>query len=516
MRLPGYIISILVSLILVNACSEVSSDTPVLVQIFTANKDNVNKTELFVVFSDGSEAKLSGELTVGGNVIDAAVSPDSLFVAYIADQEVDNFFELYVVPADGGSAAIKLSGTSASGGNGNIDVGNQKTAINWSPDSSKVAYVASQDIVGLQELFVSAVDGSSNIKVSGSQTAGSVGVGVGDDVYWSPNSAFIAYSAEQEVNGLKEIFVSTPDGLVNRKVSGVMTTGVGAGAESGQIFWSPDSNFIAYSARQESTAVLELFVSTPDGLGNSKASGAMVGGGNVALSPAPFWSPDSSQISYMADQDVDGELELFAGSPAGLFNNQLSGALPVGAGANVNTESVQYSPDGSAIIYLANQNNTFDELFISLADGTNNIRVSADVVVGGGSIMQAAWSPDGLTNINLTTNVPANFATIDSIEWSPDGTKVAYVYSDTNLTTDGQLNIADIASSSSIVVTNTLTKPALDSRNVLTFKWSDDSERLTFLAHDESNVNELFVIQNGTIDKLSGGLVAGGSVGAHF
>lgn len=540
MRLPRCFILILMSIVFISACSEVSETNTRVIQVFTANKDNVNKSELFAIFSDGAISKLSAELTVGGNVIDVAVSPDLQFVAYIADQEVDDKFELFVVPVSGGDV-IKLSGTSASGGNVNILVGAQKSAINWSPDSTRIAYVASQDIAGLEELFVSTVDGTSNIKVSGVQTAGSVGVGVSDDIQWSPNSAFIAYSAEQEVNGLKELFVSTPDGLVNRKISGVMVAGVGAGVEPAQIFWSPDSNFIAYSARQDSTSVLELYVSTPDGLSNVKASGVMVVGGNVATSPAPFWSPDSSQVTYLADQDVDGELELFAGTPDGLVNNQLSGALPVGAGATLSTESIQYSPDSGQIIYLATQDNTFNELFISQADGANNNRVSDDVLVGSGSIMQAAWSPDGsriayaatldaegpklfvvspggTSNISLTANVPGAFATIDSLEWSPDGTKIAYVYSDNDLATDGQLNIADVASATSIVVTNTLTKPALDARDVRTIKWSDDSARLTYLAHDDANVNELYVIQaeSGTIDKLSGDLATDGFVGALF
>jgi len=533
--LAGYIL-ILISSILFSACSEVNNDSVFIVEVFTGTKDNANKTELFAVNSDGSEVKLSGDLTVGGNVIDASVSPNGQFVAYIADQELNDSFELFVVPA-GGGVVIKLSGTSASGGNGNINVGSQNTAINWSPDSRNVAYVASQDINGLSELFVSAIDGSNNIKVSGSQTTGSVGVGVSDDIYWSPNGVFIAYSAEQDVNGLKEIFVSTSDGLINRKMSGVMVGG--AGAESGQIFWSPDSNFIAYSARQEDVNILELFVSTPDGLSNNKVSGAMAVGGNVAISPTPFWSPDSSQITYLADQNNVGQFELFRGSSVA-FLGQLSGVPTGGGSADVNATSIQYSPDSTAIIYLSNQDNVFNELFVNEAGGKNNVKISANVVVGGGSIMQAAWSPDGTkiayaatldasgpklfvvspdgsANTSLTINVPNGISTIDSLEWSPDGTKIAYIYSDTNPLTAAQLNIADVTSGSSLVVTNTMSTPVLDSRNVLTYKWSADSSRLTFVAHDDSaNTPELFSFQSGIVEKLSGSLSADGSIGAFF
>jgi len=538
MRLSAGYILILISSILISACGEVNNGSVFIVEVFTGTKDNANKTELFAVNSDGSEVKLSGDLTVGGNVIDVAVSPNGQFVAYIADQELNDSFELFVVPV-GGGAVIKLSGTSASGGNGNINVGSQNTAINWSPDSRSVAYVASQDIIGLSELFVSAVDGSSNIKVSGSQTTGSVGVGVSDDIYWSPNGVFIAYSAEQDVNGLKEIFVSTPDGLINRKMSGVMVGGVGAGAESGQIFWSPDSNFIAYSAHQEDVNILELFVSTPDGLLKNKVSGAMVVGGNVTISPAPFWSPDSSQITYLADQNNVGQFELFRGSSVG-FLGQLSGVPAGGGSANVNTTSIQYSPDSTAILYLSDQDNVFNELFVNAADGKNNNKISASVNNGGAGIMQAAWSPDGTkiayaasldasgpklfvvspdgsANTSLTTNVPNGISTIDSLEWSPDGTKIAYIYSDTNPLTSAQLNIADVTSESSLVVTNTMSTPVLDSRNVLTYKWSADSSRLTFISHDDSaNTPELFSFQSAIVEKLSGSLSTDGSIGAFF
>ena len=540
MRLPVGFIIILISIILLNACSEVDTDTPVVIQVYAAKKDNVNKTELFAILSDGSEVKLSGDLTVGGNVIDVAISPDGLRVAYIADQEVAGFFELFVATF-GASGVIKLSGTSATGGNLNIEVGNQKTAINWAPDSSRIAYVASQDTAGLNELFVSTVDGLSNLKISGAQIGGTFnGVGITDDIYWSPNSLFVAYRAEEDNLNFNEIYISSADGITNRKVSGdMLTSGGNGGAAPGQIFWSPDSRFVAYLARQESPNILELFISTPDGLTNTKINGSMVASnGNVQTSPAPFWSPDSSQITYMGDQNLNGEFELFAGTTDGLSNPQLSDPL---VGTTVNTESLLYSPDGSAVLYLAPQDNAFDELFVSSADGAANIRASANVLVGAGGdrIMQAAWSPDGLkiayaatldasgpklfivspdgtANTILTANVPAGFNTIDSIEWSPDGSKVSYVYSDNNLATDGQLNIADVASSTSSVVTNTLTLPQLGSRDVSTIKWSADSQRLTFMAHDDSGDNELYVIQSGIIDKLSGDLVVNGSVSAFF
>jgi hypothetical protein len=73
--------------------------------VFLADKNTDDVNELFAAFDDGTDIiRLSGRLTAGGDVIAFAVSPDGLLVAYLADQETDNRFELYVVPADGGTA----------------------------------------------------------------------------------------------------------------------------------------------------------------------------------------------------------------------------------------------------------------------------------------------------------------------------------------------------------------------------------------------------------------------------
>ena len=57
--------------------------------VFSADKDSDGTVELYASFSDGTEIiKLSGTMVAGGNVVDFKVSPDGIYVAYVADQDL--------------------------------------------------------------------------------------------------------------------------------------------------------------------------------------------------------------------------------------------------------------------------------------------------------------------------------------------------------------------------------------------------------------------------------------------
>ena len=77
-------------------------------------------------------------------------------------------FELYTSTPDGASNNVKVSGTLVTGGN---------TFNNsWVSDSSRLVYRADQDSDNVFDLYTSTPDGTSNVKISGTATAGAVGV----------------------------------------------------------------------------------------------------------------------------------------------------------------------------------------------------------------------------------------------------------------------------------------------------------------------------------------------------
>jgi hypothetical protein len=62
-------------------------------------------------------------------------------------------FELYVVPVDKApnETAVKVSGTMA--GNGILQLPSGEYVFGWTPNSSRLAYIADQNIINEFELF---------------------------------------------------------------------------------------------------------------------------------------------------------------------------------------------------------------------------------------------------------------------------------------------------------------------------------------------------------------------------
>ena len=118
-------------------------------------------------------------------------------------------------------------------------------------------------------------------------------------IYWAPDSSRIAYIADQEVDDRWEAYTSFPTTSTgNVKVSGDLVSG---GDVLG-VYWAPDSSRIAYVADQDTDEIDELYTSLPDGSNIVKVNGTLVAGRNVEdLS----WAPDSSRIAYRADQDIN-------------------------------------------------------------------------------------------------------------------------------------------------------------------------------------------------------------------
>jgi hypothetical protein len=86
--------------------------------VFLGDVETTGVDELFRAPIDGSSAhaKISATTMIaGGDVYDFSISPDGVRVAFTADAEVNNQYELWSVATGGGSVA-KISGTMVSGG----------------------------------------------------------------------------------------------------------------------------------------------------------------------------------------------------------------------------------------------------------------------------------------------------------------------------------------------------------------------------------------------------------------
>src|SRR6185369_6050979 len=96
---------------------------------------------------DGSAAgaSLTPAFVAGGSVEHYELSPNSDRVVYLADQDVNERFELYSAPFDGSAAAVRLNGDLVANG----DVAGpafptSEGAFQITPDGQRVVYRADQ------------------------------------------------------------------------------------------------------------------------------------------------------------------------------------------------------------------------------------------------------------------------------------------------------------------------------------------------------------------------------------
>ncbi|MFO7687418.1 MAG: hypothetical protein R6V60_15150 [Desulfobacterales bacterium] len=141
---------------------------------------------------------LTGTLQSLGEVNEFQWSPDSVRLAYRADQFVDNRFDLLTVLANGSRLPDLVSRLT----NDSSEVRD----FAWSPDSSRIAYIADQEAVGVLELYTDNAVGTSNRRVSAELSAG-------ENVsafLWAPDSSLIAYQANQDEINVQELYVTLP------------------------------------------------------------------------------------------------------------------------------------------------------------------------------------------------------------------------------------------------------------------------------------------------------------------
>ena len=150
---------------------------------------------------EGEAERLNKEMVALGSVdyYYIVVSPDSQHVVYRADQETFAVDELYSVPIDGpASEGVKLNSALPEGG----DVDFKNFAV--SPDSSRVVYVADQEIDEVDEIFSVPITGpaTSGVKLNDPLPLG----GDVENFKINPNSSSVIYRADQETNDILELY----------------------------------------------------------------------------------------------------------------------------------------------------------------------------------------------------------------------------------------------------------------------------------------------------------------------
>ncbi|MCG6968422.1 MAG: LpqB family beta-propeller domain-containing protein, partial [Gammaproteobacteria bacterium] len=350
---------------------------------YLANQDDTNKNELYTSAAATSldNEKVNGILPIGGNVSQYGWAPNGSRIAYRADQNNDVPYELWTATPTGGSIT-QVSGNNATSVN----------SFAWAPDSSRIAYVADEDINDIFELYTVLPDGTGGVQVSTNVT--NPGFNVIGIPSWSPDSSRIAYVADLDANEVFELYTSQAAVATNSiKVNGTL---LGGNVLTGPVLgaapaWSPDSTALAFVAQQNTTGI-GVYVGKANGTGTVKVSGAT----NTAVLLGPYeevWAHDGSRLAYMADQDTVNTLDLYTTIPTG--NTNIVKITPTPVQNNSLKSFGKWAPDSSYIAYVSAQD-TADvaELYMSKPTGGNNQNISGALVFEGDVDSQRfEWAP---------------------------------------------------------------------------------------------------------------------------
>ena len=172
-----------------------------------------------MLIAGGTRTRLNGTLGSGGDVLDHAISPDSTRVVYLADQNVDALNELWSVPVGGGTAT-RLNRTLTSGG----DV----QAFRISPDSNFVVYGADQDTDTVDELLSVSLTGGSVVNLNDPLVpGGDVSLKIGQTPLFliSSISLDVLYAADGLVDDEIEFFAFSQVGAPSAPTAVVASPG---------------------------------------------------------------------------------------------------------------------------------------------------------------------------------------------------------------------------------------------------------------------------------------------------
>ena len=496
--------------------------------VYLADADTRDVFELYSVAIDGSAApvKLSGTMAEGGDVRTGfRIAPDGTRVVYTADWLNDTDYLLISVQIDGSSGPVIINGPFVAGSDVEPD-------FRISSDGTRVVYSSDEDTNGVLELFSTSIASSAPIKLNAP-------LPVGGDVLefeLAPDGSQVVYRADQDVDGLNELFSVPIDASASpAQLNGVLVSG---GAVQPSFAISPDGDAVVYLADEVLDEKFELFSAPIDAsVASIKVSGTMVPTGDVANASGAFAvTPDSAQVVFVADKDINNLDELFVGPlDASAEPIQLNDTLGVGGDVVL---PFRISPTGARVVYSADRNSDeLFELFSAPISGGTVVQLNGPLVAGGDVdtspngfrigpggnrvIYRADQDTDGVNELyvvpidasagadKLNDPLVAGGA-VTAFQFNVNGGRVLYV-ADQDADEMFELHSVPSNGSSGPEKVNDPFPFDLVFRDVLAFHATD--RRAVFLAdRDDEGVFELYSVpaRGGATVELSGPMASGG------
>lgn len=305
----------------------------------------------------------------------------------------------------------------------------------------------------------------------------------------APDSQRVVFTARISANSPAQLYSASISGGDTRLLTPNLMPGNDVLSGNGEPpLISADSANVVYRADQITDNVVELFSVPIQGGEQKRLNDDLLSNNRI---PEEFSiSSDNARVIYAAQQNTSGQSELFSVPLGGGVPVRLNADLP--GGGDVIARNAQISPNGSHVVYAADQNtNNIREIFSVPIEGGAITRLNDDLVEGGDVL-------DGSDNFQI----------------SSDSKRVVY------LADSRQDDVLELFSVPIGGGTNTRLNPDLvRNGNVRNFIISPDGQYVIYRAdQNKDNQFELFSvpITGGDAVRLNGDLVNGGDVDFDF
>lgn len=408
----------------------------------------------------------------------AVVSPDGQYLAYIADTDADNEFDLYVVDLQAAMPmAVNVSNVSTASMTVEADV----TNLRWAPSSQRLAFTADMHVeAGVHQdavyhLYVA--DISAGLAAPTITRVSNLTVQAGGDVYpastrssaaamddftFSADSRRIYFRCDFEDNGRDVVYAYDlmtapasptrlfPDtGADARGATAVYALGNTIAVFPGDLSVSGETNLYAVDTAAAMPVPVQL---NPDAVTGGDAGGTSFTSIDLAI------SSDGTRLAFRGDLLLNGADEMFI--------SDFSAGIPAPRSATgVNTPYTRTDQDVSGFAW---------------APGRNVLVYRADELEAGVEelffVDATAMAPSAARaqTVALTSGQD-----IDSFTWSPNGNLLAFDSNQGGVT--DELFVVDLSSGPSAATR--LGPPLMTGHSASgTVVWFSDSRRLIFVS----------------------------------
>jgi len=328
--------------------------------VFLGDVATTGIDELFQVPIDGSIAHSrisAATMVAGGNVYEFRISPDGVRVAFTADADVDNQYELWSVATNGGAVA-KISGSMVSGGSvQNAD------DFEFISNSQRLVFIANRATAADKELWSSDAVTGNPLRLStlapGVDVSWFTLLAGGRVVYATLNSpGYRLLLTSLQGGGAAFIATTRSPTSVSTAISAITWVNNPNDAQVDELF---GMSYLGLTLALDLDADGKMFAPT-DGLIASRWMQYLPNIEQSATSPLGFRTSAAVLAPYMRRLGT---------APAPDFQvNRVSTHMPIGNGAKLSPVA-RFTPDGSRVIVVDDHENPGQDQVWSYSAGSS-------------------------------------------------------------------------------------------------------------------------------------------------